>query len=73
VIRSLTKPAQSDSVKGNPPKPRVLLADDSPAMLDFVSKMLADDCEVVGAVRDGALFCASIPVCVLMLSSSAFP
>ena len=53
MIRSLTKSAQSDSAKGNRPKPRVLLADGSPAMLDFVSKMLADDYEVVGAVRDG--------------------
>ena len=34
-------------------KPRVLLADTNPAMLDFVAKMLADDYEVVGAVRDG--------------------
>jgi DNA-binding NarL/FixJ family response regulator len=50
----LTKSAQPDCVKGdNVPKPRVLLADASPALLDFVSKMLADDCEVVGAVRDG--------------------
>ncbi len=51
---SLTKFTQSDSLKGdNVPKPRVLLADDNPAMLDFVSKMLADDYEVVGALRDG--------------------
>jgi DNA-binding NarL/FixJ family response regulator len=35
------------------PKPRVLLGDNNPAMLEFVSKMLADDCEVVGAVGDG--------------------
>jgi DNA-binding NarL/FixJ family response regulator len=32
----------------------VLLADDNLEMLDFISKMLADDCEVVGAVRDGS-------------------
>jgi DNA-binding NarL/FixJ family response regulator len=50
---SLAKSAQSDSVKGNQPKPRVLLADGNLAMLAFVSEMLADDCEVVGAVRDG--------------------
>jgi chemotaxis response regulator CheB len=31
----------------------VLLFDDSLAMLNFVSKMLADDYELVGAVRDG--------------------
>jgi two-component system, NarL family, nitrate/nitrite response regulator NarL len=35
------------------PKPRVLLFDGSLAMLDFVSNMLADDYELVGAVRDG--------------------
>jgi DNA-binding NarL/FixJ family response regulator len=53
VISSLTKSAQS--VKGdNVSKPRVLLGDDNAAMLDFISKMLADDFEVVGAVRDGS-------------------
>jgi DNA-binding NarL/FixJ family response regulator len=55
VITSLTKSAQSDSAKADTaPKPRVLLAHGNPAMLDFVSKMLADDCEIVGAVRDGS-------------------
>lgn len=54
VICGLKKLAQSDSVKGgNVAKPRVLLADGSAAMLDFISKMLADDYEVVGALRDG--------------------
>ena len=53
MIRGLTKTAQSDSVKGNLPKPRLLLADGNSEMLDFVSEMLADDYEVVGAVRDG--------------------
>jgi DNA-binding NarL/FixJ family response regulator len=54
VIGSLTKSAQSDSARvENLPRPRVLLADDNPVMLDFVSKMLADEYEVVGAVRDG--------------------
>lgn len=54
VIWSPTKSAQLESAKAdNVPRPRVLLADDNPAMLEFVSKMLANDCEVVAAVRDG--------------------
>jgi len=54
VISNLTKSAQSDVVTTDDvPKPRVLLGDDNPAMLDFVSKMLADEYEIVGAVREG--------------------
>ncbi len=34
-------------------KIRVLLADDHEAMLDRVTKLLAADCDVVGAVSDG--------------------
>ena len=33
--------------------PRVLLADDYPAMVKAVSRLLALDCEVVGSVDDG--------------------
>lgn len=43
------------------PKPRVLLADDSLAMLDFVSKMLADDYELVGVLRDGGAVLREYP------------
>lgn len=35
------------------PKPRVLLVDDHQGVLDRVSSMLADTCDVVGAVTDG--------------------
>jgi DNA-binding NarL/FixJ family response regulator len=34
--------------------PRVLLADDSPTVLEAVSRMLAPEFEVVGSVSDGA-------------------
>jgi DNA-binding NarL/FixJ family response regulator len=34
-------------------KPRVLVADDNPAMLEAVVSLLASDFEVVGAVNDG--------------------
>ena len=34
-------------------KPRVLVADDNPAMLETVVSLLASDFEVVGAVSDG--------------------
>ncbi len=34
-------------------RPRVLLADDHPMMLDGLRKLLEPDCEVVAAVRDG--------------------
>ena len=34
-------------------KPRVLVADDNPAMLETVVSLLAPDFEVVGAVSDG--------------------
>ena len=36
-------------------KPRVLLADDYPEMLNAVSLLLAPDCEVVGSVADGGV------------------
>ena len=62
VIRSLTKSVQSDFVKGdNVPKPRVLLADGNPAMFDFVSKILADEFEIVGAARDGSAVLREYP------------
>jgi DNA-binding NarL/FixJ family response regulator len=74
VIWSLTKSAQMDSATGeNVPRPRVLLADDNPAMLDFVSKMLADEYEVVGTLRDGRAVLREYPVLrpdVLLLSMS---
>ena len=35
------------------PRPRVLLADDYPAMLKAVSRLLTVDCDVVGSVTDG--------------------
>ena len=74
MISSLTKSAQSDFAKGDTvPKPRLLLADGNPAMLDFVSKMLADDCEIVGAVRDGSAVLREYPRLrpqVLLLSIS---
>jgi DNA-binding NarL/FixJ family response regulator len=74
VISSLTKSVQSDSVKGDTVhKPRLLLADTNPAMLDFVSKMLADVYEVVGAMRDGRAVLREYPRLrpdVLLLSIS---
>ena len=54
-------------------RPRVLIADDNPPMLDFVSKMLADEYEVVGAVRDGHTVLRDYPRLrpdVLLLSMS---
>ena len=35
-------------------RPRVLLADDHPAILEALEHLLAPECEVVGAVGDGA-------------------
>jgi DNA-binding NarL/FixJ family response regulator len=35
-------------------RPRVLLADDYPAMVKAVSRLLALDCEIVGTVADGS-------------------
>jgi DNA-binding NarL/FixJ family response regulator len=74
VISNLTKSAQSDVVTTDDvPKPRVLLGDDNPAMLDFVSKMLADEYEIVGAVRDGRTVLREYPLLrpdVLLLSMS---
>jgi DNA-binding NarL/FixJ family response regulator len=34
-------------------RPRVLLADDYPEILDAVSRLLALDCEIVGSLADG--------------------
>ena len=34
--------------------PRVLLADDFPELLTVIQQLLAEDCEVVGSVADGA-------------------
>jgi DNA-binding NarL/FixJ family response regulator len=33
--------------------PRVLLADDMPGMLDIVTQLLGDDCDIVGYAQDG--------------------
>src|ERR1700756_5177433 len=74
VISNLTKSAQSDVVTTDDvPKPRVLLGDDNPAMLDFVSKMLADEYEIVGAVREGRTVLREYPFCALMFFSSVCP
>ena len=35
-------------------RPRVLLADDYPDIVDAVSRLLALDCEIVGSVADGS-------------------
>ena len=35
-------------------RPRVLLADDYPDMVKAVSRLLAQDCEIVGSVADGS-------------------
>ena len=74
MISNLTKSAQSDVVTTDDvPKPRVLLGDDNPAMLDFVSKMLADEYEIVGAVREGRTVLREYPLLrpdVLLLSMS---
>jgi CheY-like chemotaxis protein len=35
-------------------RPRVLLADDYPDMVKAVSRLLAQDCDVVGSVADGS-------------------
>src|SRR3954449_4930689 len=35
-------------------RPRVLLADDYPDMVEAVSRLLALDCEIVGSVADGS-------------------
>ena len=37
-----------------PTRPRVLLADDYPGMVNAVCRLLAPDCEVVGSVADGS-------------------
>jgi DNA-binding NarL/FixJ family response regulator len=37
-----------------PSRPRVLIADDHPGMVNAVSRLLALDCEVVGSVADGS-------------------
>ena len=35
-------------------RPRVLLADDYPDIVKAVSRLLAQDCEIVGSVADGS-------------------
>ena len=40
-------------------RPRVLLADDHDLLLGALEKLLADDCEIVGQVSDGAALCAA--------------
>jgi DNA-binding NarL/FixJ family response regulator len=74
VIGGLAEPAQSDSSEADHvPKPRVLLADDNSAMRDLVSKMLADEYEVVDALRDGSAVLREYPLLrpdVLLLSMS---
>jgi DNA-binding NarL/FixJ family response regulator len=35
-------------------RPRVLLADDYPDIVKAVSRLLAEDCEIVGSVADGS-------------------
>ncbi len=40
-------------------RPRVLIADDHPMMLDGLRKLLEPDCEVVAAVRDGRALLAA--------------
>jgi DNA-binding NarL/FixJ family response regulator len=40
-------------------KPRVLLADDHTMLLEAFQKLLADDCDVVGAVSDGRALVAA--------------
>ena len=42
-----------------PPLSRVLLADDHPAMLALAASALEGECQVVGAVEDGAALLAS--------------
>jgi DNA-binding NarL/FixJ family response regulator len=42
------------------PKPRIILADDYPPMLEEVSKLLESEFEVVAAVSDGALAVAAV-------------
>jgi CheY-like chemotaxis protein len=36
-------------------RPRVLLADDYPEILNAISRLLAQDCEIVGTVADGSV------------------
>ena len=43
----------SSLVKGSVTRPRILLADDSPAVLDGVRRLLEPEFEVVGSVDDG--------------------
>jgi DNA-binding NarL/FixJ family response regulator len=43
-----------------PARPRVLLADDYPAMVKAIGRLLARDCDVVGSVVDGSLLMAAV-------------
>ena len=47
---------QHESVRGQcvPKRPRVLIAEDHPAMAKAVCRVLARDCDVVGSVTDGS-------------------
>lgn len=51
--------ASPDSDTAAAKSPRVLLADDHPAMLALAASTLESECEVVGAVADGAALCAA--------------
>jgi len=48
-----TTPATAPSEPDRMAKPRVLLADDHTLLLEAFQKLLADDCEIVGAVSNG--------------------
>lgn len=51
--------ASPDSETAAANSPRVLLADDHPAMLALAASALEGECEVVGAVADGAALCTA--------------
>jgi DNA-binding NarL/FixJ family response regulator len=42
-----------------PPRPRVLVADDHPAVRAWLSDLLSSDCDVVGSVSDGSAVVAA--------------
>ena len=43
----------ASGVTSTPPRPRVVLADDHPSVLDAFGRLLQSSCEVVGTVRNG--------------------
>ena len=53
TIASITNPLARMEVRLSL-RPRVLLADDYPDMVEAVSRLLALDCEIVGIVADGS-------------------